>query len=98
MAGSGRRYAPEFKARMVELVQVSRSLDRLAHVTPQALSPVQALFLICRARRDLHSSSPWSWRARDRPAAGPRKDGSRFLIVLLGVGRGSRQSFCAKLR
>ena len=42
------------------------------HVTPQALSPVRALSLIRRARRDRHSSSPWSWRARDRPAAGPR--------------------------
>ena len=30
MAGSGRRYAPEFKARMVELVRAGRSLDRLA--------------------------------------------------------------------
>lgn len=30
MAGSGRRYAPEFKARMVELVRAGRSPDRLA--------------------------------------------------------------------
>ena len=30
MSGSGRRYAPEFKARMVELVRAGRSPDRLA--------------------------------------------------------------------
>ena len=30
MAGSGRRYTPEFKARMVELVRAGRSPDRLA--------------------------------------------------------------------
>ena len=30
MAGTGRRYAPEFKARMVELVRAGRSPDRLA--------------------------------------------------------------------
>ncbi len=30
MAGSGRRYAPEFKARMVELVRAGSSPDRLA--------------------------------------------------------------------
>ena len=30
MAGSGRRYAPEFKAWMVELVRAGRSPDRLA--------------------------------------------------------------------
>ena len=30
MAGKGRRYAPEFKARMVELVRAGRSADRLA--------------------------------------------------------------------
>ena len=31
MAGTGRRYAPEFKARMVELVRAGRSPDRLAN-------------------------------------------------------------------
>ena len=30
MAGSGRRYAPEFKARMAELVRAGRNPDRPA--------------------------------------------------------------------
>ena len=39
MAGSGRRYAPECKARMVELVRAGRSADRLARELQAVAEP-----------------------------------------------------------
>ena len=45
MAGKGRRYAPEFKARMVELVRAGRSADRLAREF-DPLAPLRVQLLI----------------------------------------------------
>ncbi len=57
--------------------RVSRCGDALVsrmwwHATFQSSSSVGALPIVRRARRDRRSSSPRSWRARDRPAVGPR--------------------------
>ncbi len=57
--------------------RVSRCRDALVsrmwwHATFQSSSSVGALPIVRRARRGCRPSSPRSWRARDRPAVGPR--------------------------
>ncbi len=57
--------------------RVSRCGDALVsrmwwHATFQSSSCVGALPIVRRARRDRRSSSPRSWRARDRQTVGPR--------------------------
>ena len=68
MAGSGRRYAPEFKARMVELVRAGRSPDRLAKEFEPSATAIRRW--VEQADRDEGAAQGWSDHGRAQGSAG----------------------------